>query len=72
MALLVTLRSDPSPHVRFFPPATRFANTTTGRPLHSMRTPAGAGFLGSPFPPRSRPGWPASGSGNSPVPWSKT
>nr|GLL21577.1 hypothetical protein C5167_003922 [Ipomoea trifida] len=43
-----------------------------GRLLHSMLTPARAGFLGSPFPPRSRPGWPASGSGNSPVPWSKT
>ena len=36
-----------------------------------MLTRAGARFLGSPFPPRSRPGWPASGSGNSPVPWSK-
>lgn len=32
--------------------------------------PVRAGFLGSPFPPRSRPGWPASGRGNSPVPWS--
>jgi len=32
----------------------------------------GAGLLGSPFPPRSRPGWPSIGSGNSPIPWSKT
>lgn len=29
MALLVTLRPDPSPHVRFYPPAF-FANTTLG------------------------------------------
>jgi hypothetical protein len=51
------------------------------RPLFSARNPRSdniravpltPGFLGSPFPPRSRPGWPASGSGNSPVPWSKT
>ncbi|ONK70862.1 uncharacterized protein A4U43_C04F2290 [Asparagus officinalis] len=33
-----------------------------------MLTPAEAGFLGSPFPPRSRPGWPTSGNGNSLVP----
>lgn len=71
MAPLVTLRPDPSPHVCFYPPATRFLCQHNGRPLHSMLTRAGAGFLGSPFPPRSRPGWPASGSGNSPVPWSK-
>jgi hypothetical protein len=32
---------------------------------------SGAGFLGSPFPPCSRPGRPTCGSGNSPVPWSK-
>ncbi|KAL0386769.1 UNVERIFIED_CONTAM: hypothetical protein Slati_4581000 [Sesamum latifolium] len=48
MALLVTLRPDPSPHVRLSPPETQevgFANTTLGRPLHStMRTPARAAF----------------------------
>ncbi|PHU14568.1 hypothetical protein BC332_15773 [Capsicum chinense] len=33
---------------------------------------AQVGFLGSLFPLRSRPGWPASGSGNSLVPWSMT
>ncbi|KAL0285385.1 UNVERIFIED_CONTAM: hypothetical protein Sangu_2781000, partial [Sesamum angustifolium] len=76
MALLVTLRPDPSPHVRLSPPETQevgFANTTLGpSPSFYYADPARAGFLGSPFPPRSRPGWPASGSGNSPVPWSKT
>ncbi|KAM3376872.1 hypothetical protein P3S68_009285 [Capsicum galapagoense] len=35
-------------------------------------TPARAGFLGSPFPPRSLPDWLASGSGNSTVSCSKT
>ncbi|MCD7465690.1 hypothetical protein HAX54_001767 [Datura stramonium] len=33
-----------------------------------MLTPTRAGFLGSSFPPRSRPGWPASGSGILPFP----
>ncbi|KAL1298986.1 hypothetical protein AAHE18_18G073500, partial [Arachis hypogaea] len=41
-------------------------------PFILCRPRPGAGFLGSPFPPRSRPGWPSSGSGNYPVPWSKT
>lgn len=42
MALLVTLRPDPSPHVCSSPPATRFANTTLG-PSPSFYAP-GAGF----------------------------
>ncbi|YP_009532815.1 hypothetical protein (mitochondrion) [Glycine soja] len=47
-------------------------NNIRAVPFILCRPRPGAGFLGSPFPPRSRPGWPSSGSGNSPVPWSKT
>ncbi|CAJ1947948.1 unnamed protein product [Sphenostylis stenocarpa] len=76
MALLVTLRPGLSPHIRSSPPATQevgFANTTTLGSSPSFYVDPGPGWLlGSPFPPRSRPGWPSSGSGNSPVPRSKT
>ncbi|KAL0287920.1 UNVERIFIED_CONTAM: hypothetical protein Scaly_2751500 [Sesamum calycinum] len=76
MALLVTLRPDPSPHVRLSPPETQevgFANTTLGpSPSFYYADPGPGRLFGKPVPTaRSRPGWPASGSGNSPVPWSK-
>lgn len=77
MALLVTLRPGLSPHVCSSPPASNprswlCQHNIRAVPFILCRPRAGAGFLGSPFPPRSRPGWPSSGSGNSPVPWSKT
>ena len=50
MALLVTLRPNPSPHVRSSPPTTQEVKLTLptqhwGRPLHSMLTPARVTYI---------------------------
>ena len=51
MALFVMLRPDPSPHVRFSPPATQLALPTTLGPSPSFYADPGPGWLfGKPVP----------------------
>ncbi|KAL0311648.1 UNVERIFIED_CONTAM: hypothetical protein Scaly_2921300 [Sesamum calycinum] len=76
MALLVTLRPDPSPHVRLSPPETQevgFANTTLGpSPSFYYADPGPGRLFGKPVPTALTARLACQRSGNSPVPWSKT